>query len=271
LGEIHLKKNEEEDQPVQKVAPANHYLGQDIVFTDVSFFYPGYAGRNVLKDICLTIPEGKITAIVGASGSGKTTLLKLLLKFYSPQQGKISIGRNDLNDYPAPSWRKSCGVVMQDGYIFSDTIANNIALEEYIDKEQLLHAAEVANIHEFIESLPSGYNTRIGQDGIGLSQGQKQRLLIARAVYKNPSFIFFDEATNALDANNELVIMRNLEAFFKNRTVVIVAHRLSTVRNADQIIVLDNGRITEQGAHEELAAQRKSYYTLVKNQLELGN
>lgn len=271
LGEIHLKKNEEEDQPVQKVAPADHYLGQDIVFADVSFFYPGYAGRNVLKDICLTIPEGKVTAIVGASGSGKTTLLKLLLKFYSPQQGKISIGRNDLNNYPAPSWRKSCGVVMQDGYIFSDTIANNIALEEYIDKEQLLHAAEVANIHEFIESLPSGYNTRIGQDGIGLSQGQKQRLLIARAVYKNPSFIFFDEATNALDANNELVIMRNLEAFFKNRTVVIVAHRLSTVRNADQIIVLDNGRITEQGAHEELAAQRKSYYTLVKNQLELGN
>jgi len=272
LGEIHLKQNEEEEQAARP-KPAdkgNTYHGRDIVFDNISFHYPGHAGHDVLKNICLTIPEGKVTAIVGASGSGKTTLLKLLLKFYTPRQGSIRIGNSNLHDYANDAWRKSCGVVMQDGYIFADTIANNIALEEHINKDLLLHATEVANIHSFIQSLPSAYNTRIGQDGIGLSQGQKQRLLIARAVYKDPSFIFFDEATNALDANNELVIMRNLEAFFRNRTVVIVAHRLSTVRNADQIIVLDNGCITEQGAHEELTARRKSYYTLVKNQLELG-
>ena len=204
------------------------------------------------------------------SGSGKTTLVKLLLGFYPLQKGAIYLGANRLDSYSYRQWRKRCGVVMQDGFIFSDTIARNIAPgEENIDKEKLLNAASVANIHEFIETLPTGYNTKIGSEGHGLSQGQKQRILIARAVYKNPEFVFFDEATNALDANNEREIMDNLNTFFQGKTVVVVAHRLSTVRHAIQIVVLEKGEIAEIGTHDELITKQRVYYRLVKNQLEL--
>ncbi|MEZ4893845.1 MAG: ATP-binding cassette domain-containing protein [Saprospiraceae bacterium] len=226
----------------------------------------------MLQNINLVIPEGKTTAIVGTSGSGKTTLLKLLLNFYPPTEGFVRIGDISLSNLNNKLWRNYCGVVMQDGYIFSDTIARNIALgEENIDRRRLLYAAKVANIQTFIESLPSGYNTKIGQEGSGLSQGQRQRLLIARAIYKDPQYIFFDEATNALDAHNERTIMHNLDLAFRNKTVVIVAHRLSTVSNADNIVVLEKGEIVEQGTHHELTARRGVYYNLVKEQLELGN
>ena len=240
----------------------------------VSFGYQKSA-PPVLEDIELSIPPGKVTAIVGVSGSGKTTLLKLLLKFYPPQAGTISVGDEQLEDINSHFWRSRCGVVMQDSYIFSDTIAGNIALVEQsegsIDIEALHNACEVANILDFIKSLPLGFDTRIGQSGKGLSRGQRQRILIARAVYKNPQYLFFDEATNALDAENEKKIVENLEQFFHGKTVIVVAHRLSTVRNADQIIVLDKGRIVEQGSHDELVKKKVKYYSLVKNQLELGN
>lgn len=242
-----------------------------VQFGNVSFTYPGAGNETVLSGIHLQIPKGKTTAIVGTSGSGKTTLLKLLLKFYEPQKGEIKLGNTSLANISHRHWRSYCGVVMQDSFIFSDTIAKNIAVgREKIDMAQLLHATEVANVRDFIESMPLGFNTRIGAEGNGLSMGQKQRILIARAVYRNPEFIFFDEATNSLDANNESVILKNLEQFFKNRTVVVVAHRLSTVKNADQIIVLSKGEITERGTHQELITLRGDYYTLVKNQLELG-
>jgi ATP-binding cassette subfamily B protein len=225
-----------------------------------------------LHNISAFIPEGRTTAIVGTSGSGKTTILRLLLNFYPPNEGKVKLGDISLDNVQNKIWRSKVGVVMQDGYIFSDTIAKNIALgDDIIDKKQLLYAVKVANIQGFVESLPLGYNTKIGDDGIGLSQGQKQRLLIARAVYKNPDYIFLDEATNALDAYNEMVIMDNLNTFLKGRTVVVVAHRLSTVKNADNIIVLERGEIIEQGTHAQLTAQRGAYFHLVKNQLELGN
>jgi ATP-binding cassette subfamily B protein len=212
-----------------------------------------------------------VTAIVGVSGSGKTTLLKMLLGFYPPTKGEIKVGEFQLQSFSQRMWRQKCGVVMQDGFIFSDSIARNIALsDEQIDRERLLKAAKTANIQEYIESLPLAYNTTIGMEGHGLSQGQKQRILIARSTYKDPEYIFFDEATNALDAKNESVIMHNLENFFKGRTVVIVAHRLSTVKNADQIIVLDQGRIIEAGTHQELVRLQGAYYSLIKNQLELG-
>lgn len=244
--------------------------GKEIRLQNLNFKYDPLSEYPTLDDINLVIPPGKQTAIVGMSGSGKTTLVKLLLVFYPPASGDIFIGDTPLGSYSIREWRKRCGVVMQDGFIFSDSIAGNIAPGvEHIDKKRLRHAAEVANIHDFIEELPLAYNTKIGQEGHGLSQGQKQRILIARAVYKDPEFIFFDEATNALDANNERTIMNNLQTFFKGRTSVVVAHRLSTVRNAEQIIVIEQGRIAETGTHEALIALEGRYYKLVKNQLEL--
>lgn len=244
--------------------------GKEIRLQNLNFKYDPLSEYPTLDDINLVIPPGKQTAIVGMSGSGKTTLVKLLLGFYPPASGDIFIRDTPLGSYSIREWRKRCGVVMQDGFIFSDSIAGNIAPGvEHIDKKRLRHAAEVANIHDFIEELPLAYNTKIGQEGHGLSQGQKQRILIARAVYKDPEFIFFDEATNALDANNERTIMNNLQTFFKGRTSVVVAHRLSTVRNAEQIIVIEQGRIAETGTHEALIALEGRYYKLVKNQLEL--
>lgn len=243
----------------------------DILLDNISFRYNALS-EDVLRDITLTIPYGKVTAIVGTSGSGKTTLMKLLLGFYPPNKGRIRLGHVSLQQIKPSVWRQHCGTVMQDGYIFSDTIAQNIAeSDDFPQAQKLLHAVEVANIREFIENLPLGYNTVIGARGNGLSQGQRQRLLIARAVYKNPSFLFFDEATNALDANNERAIVENLQAFYHNKTVVVVAHRLSTVRHADQIIVLEKGRLIEQGTHETLVKARGAYFNLVKNQLELSN
>jgi ATP-binding cassette subfamily B protein len=237
---------------------------------NLSFRYEGPDSELVLNDISINIAEGKQTAIVGTSGSGKTTLVKLMLGFYPPAKGDIRLGGNSLDAYSLRSWREECGVVMQDGFIFSDTIARNIAPGvEVIDKTRLINAAHIANISDFISSLPLGYNTKIGSEGHGLSQGQKQRIRLARAVYKDPKFIFFDEATNALDANNEKVILENLQEFIKGRTSVVVAHRLSTVKNADQIVVIEKGKVVEVGTHKELSARKGAYYTLVKNQLEL--
>ena len=241
---------------------------------NLTFRYGGKNSPKVLEKINLTIPEGKVTAIVGASGSGKTTLIKLLLKFYEPSKGQIMIDYVNLKNIGTKFWRKNCGSVMQDGFLFGDTISRNITesdSEGIIDKKKLLHAVNVANIESFIEQLPSGFNTKIGSSGTSISGGQKQRILIARSVYKDPNYIFFDEATSALDANNEKVIMDKLDSFYKGKTVVVVAHRLSTVKNADQIIVLDNGKIIERGNHIELTQKRGMYYSLVKNQLELGN
>ncbi|MEK6615351.1 MAG: ATP-binding cassette domain-containing protein, partial [Bacteroidota bacterium] len=282
LSEIH---NKEDEEPLHKEHTSDIETG-DIHISNLSFKYDSLKSENVLENINLTIPSNKITAIVGSSGSGKTTLMKLLLKFYEPVSGKIILspvsssisspsGRQGgvaLSSISPKAWRDKCGSVMQEGYIFSDSIANNIAVgTDVIDKARLKYAATVANIKEFIETLPLGYNTKIGMEGIGISSGQKQRILIARAVYKNPEILFFDEATNALDANNEKIIMNNLNEVFKNKTVVIIAHRFSTVKNADQIIVIENGKIAEQGNHAELTALKGSYYELVKNQLELGN
>jgi len=268
LSEIHNKEDEEQ-QDVDKITDIP--LNVDLKLSKVSFRYIG-SGQMVLQDLDLTIPAKKVTAIVGVSGSGKTTLMKLLLKFYDPNSGKIKIGNHDLQNVSQKTWRYECGVVMQEGYIFNDTIANNIAVgEDYVDKKKLAHAVDVANIKEFIESLPLSYNTKIGMEGVGISTGQKQRLLIARAVYKDPNFLFFDEATSALDANNEKVIMEKLNTFFENKTVVVIAHRLSTVKNAHQIVVLDKGKIVEVGNHNTLVKQKGDYYNLVKNQLELGN
>ncbi len=251
---------------------------RSIHLQNISFTYPGAGNEAVLKNINLHIPDGKVTAIVGTSGSGKTTLLKLLLKFYDPQKGEIYIGDAvessglNLSNISHRAWRKQCGVVMQDSFIFSDSIAKNIAVgEDYPDKERLRYAAKIANITSFIESLPLGYNTKIGAEGTGVSAGQRQRILIARAVYKNPDMILLDEATNSLDANNESTILKNLNTFFNNKTVVVVAHRLSTVKHADQIVVLHNGVIIEQGTHAELTVLKGEYFSLVKNQLELGD
>ncbi|MDR6763872.1 ATP-binding cassette subfamily B protein [Flavobacterium sp. 2755] len=244
----------------------------EIQFNNVTFQYDGPKAPYVLKNINFRIPKGKITAIVGASGSGKTTLMKLLLKFYEPTHGELFFNDENINNISAKSLRQNCGVVMQDGFIFSDTIERNIATgDEKIDKEKLQNAVKTANIKEFIEALPLKYNTKIGASGNGISGGQKQRILIARAVYKNPHYIFFDEATSALDAENEKIIHDNLQEFFKGKTVVIIAHRLSTVKNADNIIVLKNGEIVEQGNHSKLVYNKADYFNLVKNQLELGN
>ena len=269
LGEIHQREDEEQTLALKVNAlPDNKALQIE----DVSFSYDGADRDYVLEHINLTIPQHKVTAIVGASGSGKTTLIKLLLGFYEPNKGNIKIGDLSLKNMNPHVWRARTGCVMQDGFIFSDSIAKNIAIgAEVIDKERLLHAVTVANIRDFIDSLPLGYNTKIGMEGNGVSQGQRQRILIARAVYKNPEFIFLDEATNALDANNEREIMEHLHQFYKGRTVVVVAHRLSTVRDADNIVVLDKGQVVEEGTHEEMTARRGVYYKLVKNQLELGS
>lgn len=268
LSDVHDKEDEEvkDEQRILDI-PAD----KDVVLSNVTFGYDATSvGEPVIKGVNLTIPVGKQTAIVGTSGSGKTTLIKLLLGYYPLQKGDILLGGNNLKYYSIREWRKKCGVVMQDGYIFSDSIAKNIAPGvEIIDKERLLNAVITANIREFIETLPLSYNTKIGNEGHGLSQGQKQRILIARAVYKNPAFVFLDEATNALDTNNERVIMDNLQNFFEGRTSIVIAHRLSTVKNADQIVVLEKGEIVEIGTHQELTKKKGAYYTLVKNQLEL--
>ncbi len=267
LSEIHNKEDEvEADANYVDDLPEN--AGFEI--NDLHFRYTGNEDE-VLKGIDMKIPGNKVTAIVGSSGSGKTTLMKMLLKFYAPSKGEIKIGGMNLNNVSPKYWRDRSGTVMQEGYIFNDTIANNIAVGvDRIDKERLRKAVKVANIQSYIEELPLAYNTKIGQDGVGMSTGQKQRLLIARAVYKNPDYIFFDEATSALDANNEKVIMENLNTFFKDRTAVVIAHRLSTVKNADQIVVLEGGMIVERGTHTELVAKKGRYYELVKNQLELN-
>ena len=269
LGEIHNKEDEEPEE-MHRVS----FLPEDksLTITKLTFRYEGPHSPTVLDDISLNIPEGKVTAIVGTSGSGKTSLVKLLLGFYKAEEGEVRVGDLPLEHVKGSYWRSRCGVVMQDGYIFSETIAENIAPgDDDIDRVKLLEAVKTANIREFIESLPLGYNTKIGQEGSGISQGQRQRLLIARAVYKNPDYLFLDEATNALDANNERIIMDNLNEFFKGRTVVVVAHRLSTVKNADQIIVLEKGKIVEAGTHNELTMKKGAYFELVRNQLELGN
>ena len=239
----------------------------------ITFHYEGPSSPAVLQEVSATIPHGKVTAIVGPSGSGKTTLLKLLLKFYAPSEGTISVGDQSLNRWPSSAWLARCGVVMQDGFIFDDTILANITESDSrrpLDKDRLAHAVRIAHLEQFVDSLPKGYRTPIGQNGVGLSGGQKQRLLIARAVYKDPDYLFFDEATSALDAESEHYIVNNLENFYQDRTVVIIAHRLSTVKHADQILVLDEGKLVEQGTHGELTDLRGKYYALVKNQLELG-
>lgn len=268
LSEIHNKEDEEvniEDKIVN--------ISDDLAINvnNVSFRYSG-SPQNVLENLSLHIPAKKITAIVGVSGSGKSTLMKILLKFYEPIKGEVKLGTYNFSNISQTSWREKCGVVMQEDYIFNDTIANNISIgEDYIDKKRLQYAVNVANIEQFIEELPLSYNTKIGMEGMGLSTGQKQRLLIARAVYKNPNYLFFDEATSALDANNEKVIMEKLDQFFTDKTVIVIAHRLSTVKNAHQIVVLDKGQIVEVGNHKKLIKSKGPYYNLVKNQLELGN
>ena len=269
INEIHGKDNEESNE---KALASFIDTPNDLSFKEVDFKYDPHHPKKTIDGITMEIPEGKITAIVGASGSGKTTLIKLMLGYYPILGGEIRIGSSNLNNYNLKWWRRQCGVVMQDGVIFSESIARNIAVDdEEINKERLKKAAEIANIYDYIMGLPLKFNTKIGRDGVGLSQGQKQRILIARAVYKNPRYIFLDEATNALDAENERVIVENLNDFYQGRTVVVVAHRLSTVKNADQIIVLGHGKILETGNHASLIEKKGAYFHLVKNQLELGN
>lgn len=268
LNEVHNQTDEEQgiDDKLARLPDR-----RDIRLRDVTFSYSGADRDYALCGVNLCIPARKVTAIVGASGSGKTTIVKLLQGFYEPLRGQITVGDSPLAMINPHLWRSKAGSVMQESYIFSDTIARNIAVaDDEVDPECLRHAARVANIEDFVNSLPLGYSTKIGMEGNGLSAGQRQRILIARAVYKNPEFIFFDEATNSLDANNEAVIMKNLRDFYRGKTVLVVAHRLSTVRHADKIVVLDKGRVVEEGTHEELTALRGAYYTLVKNQLELG-
>ena len=269
INEIHQMDNENGKEGLQtSIGEKNE--GIDI--KNIMFKYDPHALRKTIDKINIHIPQGKVTAIVGASGSGKTTLIRLMLGYYTVLEGQISIGNTNINKLNKKWWRKQCGVVMQDGVIFSESIARNIAVDDGdIDKKRLLKAAEIACIKDYVMALPLKFNTKIGRDGVGLSQGQKQRILIARAVYKNPDYIFLDEATNSLDANNERSIVENLDKFYKGKTVVIVAHRLSTVKNADQIVVIDHGKVVEVGNHESLTTKRGAYYNLVKNQLELGN
>lgn len=269
LNEIHeLKDEEDRNSSYINTLPVR----KNIVFNRLSFAYSGAGNELVLKDLSIQIPEGKVTAIVGVSGSGKTTLLKLLLKFYDTYDGGIKIGETNFRHISPSFWRSQCGAVMQEGYIFNDTVARNISIsDDNLDQSKLIKCCIAANILSFIESLPNGFYTQLGSEGVGISQGQKQRLLIARAIYKNPDYLFFDEATNAFDANNEKLIVENMKEFFTGRTVVVVAHRLSTVKNADNIIVLHEGNIIEEGTHTQLSLKKGSYYELVKNQLELGN
>lgn len=269
INEIHGGKNEENRENTQTGFDNDE---KEISLDGITFKYDRHALKKTIDNVSIEIPEGKITAIVGASGSGKTTLIKLMLGYYPVLEGTLRIAGNDINDYNLKWWRRQCGVVMQDGVIFSESIARNIAVDDGdIDIDRLERSARIANIHDYIMGLPLKYNTKIGRDGIGLSQGQKQRILIARAVYKDPDFIFLDEATNALDARNERAIVENLNEFYRGRTVIVVAHRLSTVKNADQIIVLDGGKVVETGDHSTLIERKGYYYNLVKNQLELGN
>lgn len=269
INEIHRAEDENGKRGLH-TALDDSSKGIDI--DGIMFKYDPHALTKTLDDVTIHIPKGKVTAIVGASGSGKTTLVKLMLGYYPVLEGQISIGGTDISTLNKKWWRRQCGVVMQDGVIFSESIARNIAVDDgEIDEQRLLKASQIACIHEYVMSLPLKYNTKIGRDGVGLSQGQKQRILIARAVYKNPDYIFLDEATNSLDANNERAIVENLDRFYKGKTVVVVAHRLSTVKNADQIVVIDHGRVVEIGDHEELIERRGAYYNLVRNQLELGN
>ena len=269
INEIHRMDDENGKQGLETSVKEEN---KGIDLENVNFKYDPHALKTIIDNVSLTIPKGKVTAIVGASGSGKTTLIKLMLGYYPVLGGQINIGGTDVNTLNKKWWRRQCGVVMQDGVIFSESIARNIAVDDKeIDKQRLQTAAEIACIHDYVMGLPLKYNTKIGRDGVGLSQGQKQRILIARAVYKNPNYIFLDEATTSLDANNERMIVEHLDEFYKGKTVVIVAHRLSTVKNADQIVVLDKGKVVEIGNHEELTAKRGAYYNLVKNQLELGN
>lgn len=267
INEIHCGRNEETDEN----RLSEFRSGKSIDIDGIDFRYDPHALKKTLEDVSFTVPEGKVTAIVGASGSGKTTLIKLMLGYYPTEAGTISIAGEDINGYNLKWWRRQCGAVMQDGVIFSESIARNIAVDDNdIDFERLEEAAKTACIHDYVMGLPLKYDTKIGRDGVGLSQGQKQRILIARAVYRNPAFIFLDEATNALDAKNERAIVENLSGFYKGRTVVVVAHRLSTVRDADRIVVLDGGRVVETGTHSSLIDKKGTYFNLVRNQLELG-
>lgn len=269
LNDIHVLDDEE---PAHLDFSHSLPEEQDIHIKNLSFTYPGAGNEPVLKDINLVIPQGRVTAIVGMSGSGKTTLVKLLLRFYENYKGDVNVGNANMKTISPRFWRSLCGAVMQDSFVFNDNIRKNIVVKnERVDEQRLMDACKTANILPFIESLPLGFYTKLGAEGNGISGGQKQRLSIARAVYKNPQFMFFDEATNSLDANNEKTILENLQQFFKNRTVIVVAHRLSTVKNADKIVVMENGEIAEEGTHAELTLKRGKYYELVKNQLELGN
>lgn len=272
LERINEIYQEEDEEPIDRDWLRELPADRGITVSNLTFRYPGAGNDPVLQNINLVFPEGKTTAIVGMSGSGKTTLLKMILRYFQPEQGELKIGPVPLDRIGFSTWRAACGVVMQDGFVFADTIENNIAVgEDYPDPDRVQQALTIANLHDFVREQPFGLKTRIGTAGRGISRGQRQRLLIARAVYKNPDYILFDEATNALDANNERAIIDHLDSFLRNRTAIIVAHRLSTVSHADNIVVMENGCVVEQGTHQELVSRKGQYYALVKNQLELGN